>query len=88
MIRDIRRHLVAEANMEAISRSSIMRILKQKLRYSYKKLCKLKKVSTQPQNIRKFFESAILQLRLEQDGYEIIYLDQFALNSKRTSVKG
>ena len=39
-------------------------------------------------NKRKLYESAILQVKLESAGRELIYIDEFSLNSKYNSYYG
>ena len=38
--------------------------------------------ATQAQNIWKFYEWALVQLKLEDIGYEFIFIDEFSINSK------
>ena len=39
-------------------------------------------------NKRNLYESAILQVKLESAGQELIYIDEFSLNSKYNSYYG
>ena len=39
-------------------------------------------------NKRKLFESAILQVKLESDGQELIYIDEFSLSSRYNNFYG
>ena len=43
--------------------------------------------SVRPFNIRKYFESAILHEKLDEN-YELIFLDEFSLNSKHNKYYG
>ena len=88
VVADIQSHIKGALNMTPISRSSTMRILKQRLGYRFKKLSKMERGSTLPMNQRKFFEASILQIRLETEGFEIIYFDEFSVSSRYNSFNG
>ena len=87
-VKDIRNHLIHNENMSPISASSIKRILKKKLGYSFKRISTLEHNSIKPFNIRKFFESAILQIELEEKNIEIIFIGEFSLSSKHNKLYG
>ena len=74
--------------MNPISSTSIKRILKEKLNYSFKRISTLEHNSVRPFNIRKFFESAILQIKLEENIFELIFIDEFSLSSKHNKLYG
>ena len=65
IVKEIRNHLINEERMDPISDTRIIRILKKKLNYKFKALSTVEKKATQAQNIRKFYESALVQLKLE-----------------------
>ena len=88
IVKEIRNHLLIEENMNPISGSTIIRILKKKLNYRFKKLSTVEGKTTQAQNIRKFYESALVQLKLEDIGYELIFIDEFSISSKYHSYLG
>lgn len=88
VVSSIQSYIVNAQNMTPISRSSTMRILKQKLGYRFKKLSKIERRSTQTSSQRKFFEAAMLQLKFENEGYEIIYFDEFSVSSRYNSFNG
>ena len=71
-----------------ISLSTIGRCLKTPLQMSYKKLEKKSIPCVRPENIRKFFESSLLMLRLDQNNVELIYFDEFSVNTRHSSFKG
>ena len=71
-----------------ISLSTIGRCLKTLLQMSYKKLEKKPIPCVRPENIRKFFECSLLLLRLEQHSVELIYFDEFSVNTRHNSFKG
>ena len=41
-----------------------------------------------PNQIRKFIESALVQVMLIEKDYELIYLDEFSVNFRQKSVYG
>ena len=61
--------------------------MKNKLNYSYKRISTFEYNSVRPFNIRKYFESAILQEKLEEN-YELIFFDKFSLSSKHNKYNG
>ena len=71
-----------------ISDWSIRKILNQNLKYSYKKICLVHKKMITTKYLRVFFESAYSLASLEERGYELMYLDEFALNFRNKSVYG
>ena len=81
-VKQIRNHLVKYENMDSIGDTSIKRILKQKLWYSLKRVSTIEHNSIKPINVRKFFESEILQVKLEENDYELIFIEEFSLSSK------
>ena len=87
-VKEIRNHLISKENMDSISSTSIKRILKEKLNYSFKRISTLEHNSARPFNIRKFFESAILQIKLEENNFELIFIDEFSLSSKHNKLYG
>ena len=48
----------------------------------------MKHNSIQPFNISKFFESDILQIKLEENNFELILIDKFSLSSKHNKLYG
>ena len=54
----------------------------------WKKLTKSNKNLTQEDNVEGFKNSASLQLALEEEGYEIVYVDEFSLASRKTEFYG
>ena len=87
-VKEIRNHLISKENMDPISTTSIKRILKEKLNYSFKRISTLEHNSARPFNIRKFFESAILQIKLEENNFELIFIDEFSLSLKHNKLYG
>ena len=55
---------------------------------SYKKLSKINMRSIQTSNVRKFYESAMLQVKLEVHNYELIFVDEFSVSYKLTQDYG
>ena len=81
-VKQIRNHLVKSENMDSIGDTSIKMIFKKKLWYSFKRMSTIEHNSIKPINVRKFFESAILQVKLEENDYELIFIDEFSMSSK------
>ena len=71
-----------------ISDWSIRKILKENLRFSYKRLCLIQRKLFRPEYTRRFFESALLQIVLEDEGYELLYEDEFSINFRTRSNYG
>ena len=61
-------------------------ILRKKLKYSYKKLSLMKKKLFKEEQIRKFIESALVQLLLNSKGYELMFLDELSINFRQKSI--
>ena len=76
------------SNLETISDWSVRNILKTNFRYSYLKLSLIKLKSFMPNQIRKFIESALVQVMLIEKDYELIYLNEFSVNYRQRSVYG
>ena len=82
-VKDIMTYIESSTNLSKLSSFSIRKILSQSLNYSYKKVDKLCNISLKQDNIRKFCESAAIQIRLEWKGIELIYIDEFSFNSRQ-----
>ena len=84
-----RTHLIRKFPNEKIHcLSTIGGYMRTQLRLSYKTLEKKHPTSTRPENWRKFFESAWVQSILEKQGVELIYLDEFSINTRHLIYKG
>ena len=75
-------------DMIQLSEWSIRKILKLSLRYSYKKVNFIQKKVFKDEYVRRFFESSIIQLLLINNGYELLYLDEFSINFRNKSTYG
>ena len=85
----MRIHLIRNfPNTKILCLSTIGRYMRTQLRLSYKTLEKKYPTSTRPENWRKFFESAWVQSILEKQGVELIYLDEFCINTRHLIYKG
>ena len=85
----VRAHLIRNfPNSKIPCLSTIGRYMKSKLKLSYKTLEKKHPTSTKPENWRKFFESAWVQSTLEKQGVELIYIDEFSINTRHLKYKG
>ena len=81
-VKHINNHLVKSENIGSIGDTSIKRILKQKLRYSFKRMSTIEHNSIKPINVRKFFTSAIIQVKKEENDYILIFIDEFSMSLK------
>ena len=88
IVKEIRNYLINEERMDPISDTSIIRIFIKKLNYRFKALSTVKKKITQAQNIRKLYKLALVQLKLEEMGYELIFVDEFSISCKYHSYFG
>jgi hypothetical protein len=61
-IEDIRNHFSHFAELAEVSSFTVRKIMKARLGQTFKKVEKVNKVSEKPDNIRKFFESAYIQV--------------------------
>ena len=85
----VRAHLIRKfPNAKIPCLSTIGRYMRTQLRLSYKTLNKKHPTSTRQENWRKFFESAWVQSTLEKQGVELIYLDEFSINTRHLKYKG
>ena len=64
-------------DIQNVSERTIARALHNQLNMSYRRLEKLAPQTQMPTDIRKLFESAIIQTRLEERSIELIYVDEF-----------
>ena len=76
------------SELESISDKTIRTALKNDLGYSYKILENIEPKTISEDKIRIFFENAALQLMLDKKQYNIIYLDEFGLSSRKFKVYG
>jgi hypothetical protein len=70
-------------DIKTVSERTIRRTLKRDLRMSYKKLDKMVIKSKHPDNIRKFLEAAIVQVKLRSMNCELIFLDKFTVSTRK-----
>ena len=82
-ISNIKSSIERRADLPSLSKTSIRKILKKHLKYTYKKACKINPRTLLPVNIRKIHESLYIQVALEKKNYEIIYLDEFSLSTRK-----
>ena len=61
------------------STTTISRLLKEKLNYSFKKSVSLRISNTPEDTKRKFKQAMEIQLHLQQTGVEVIYIDEFSI---------
>ena len=66
-------------NSYRISISTCRRILKEDLKYSYKRCCTVSLKTLTPENIRWYHESVVLLSKMKQEDVEVIFFDGFLL---------
>ena len=81
-VEDVRSYLFKELPTKKLSKTGVHYLMTKVLRYSYKKAHKIPRKMTASEKTRDFIESAYLQLYLEQEGYKLIYLDEFHVSMK------
>lgn len=78
----IKTYLENTEMMESISGWSIRKILKTHLGYRFKSISTLARNSFTKDNIRKLYESVMLQTSLEALKYELVFIDEFSLSTR------
>ena len=74
--------------VKPISDTTVRRWMKRDLKMSFKKLERKNLNMFTPNKIRSFFESAAIQLKLEELRVEQIYIDEFSVNAHRSNLYG
>ena len=88
-IQSLRDKLVKEhPELRPVSASTLGRIMKNEIKYSYKKSELSNPRWFTYEMIRSFFESAAILMKLETEGIEVIYIDEFSLSSKKIGFHG
>ena len=75
-------------NLNGISKTSISNWLRKDLKMSYKKLEKKAIVTQRADHIRRVFENAWLQTKIDEEGIETIYIDEFKVSTKHNDFWG
>ena len=73
---------------ENLSSSKIRRLLKSELKMVFKSLDKVEAKMCSIENISKFYESAGIQILLEKDEWELIYVDEFRVDTRKHVHRG
>ena len=81
----MKKHIESEPQLWSLSKSSVRKITVKYLKYSYKKATNLHKKWLTAESIRKTWESAYIQLIMPHKGFELIYLDEFSVNSRNNN---
>ena len=71
-----------------MSQSTILRVMKKKLRLSYKKLSKTNPKNFDYENITRILKSASLLTRLCNTFTEVLYIDEFSFNARKVNYYG
>ena len=88
-VRDIKTQLLLKfPDFGSIHNCTIARWLKQELWWSYKQMEKKSIKTVTSESIRKFFESAYLQNIIASKGVEMIYIDEFSINTRHHKFRG
>ena len=70
-----------DKSLKKLSFFSIRKVLKNILNFRYKTLHETHPKTFMDGNIRQFYDTAYLQLKLEADGFEVNYIDEFSFNT-------
>ena len=85
----IKEKLINEfSGLGSVSDKTIRKALKNDLGYSYKILENIEPKTISEDKIRTFYENAALQLMLDKKQYNIIYIDEFGLSSRKFKIYG
>ena len=68
--------------------STISRVLKKTLRMSYRRLKPAPEKILKPEYIRLYWEAVLIQCILDDDLYELIYIDEFSVSHRDTKMYG
>ena len=74
--------------IDSIHKSTIIRCLKKDMNFSYKRLERRPAPSTTPEAVRKTLEGALVQQKLEERKVELIFMDEFSVNTRRDKFFG
>ena len=77
-VSQVSQYLERNDNLKQLSFFSIRKILKQFLQFRYKILHEVHPKTFWPNSINQFFESAYIQVWLEAEGVELVYIDEFS----------
>ena len=70
------------------SNTTVSKVLRTKLRMSYRTLRPAPKKTANPEHIRTYWEAVMLQCILEDWGYELIFIDEFSISHRDTKLQG
>ena len=75
-------------DIETIHCSTIGRYLKKEMRYTYKKLEKKPAPSLTQESYRKQLEGGLAQRKISDSGVELIFIDEFTVNTRHHAYRG
>lgn len=88
-VNDLKKRLLSQfGDIQSISDSTILRFLKSDMRWSFKKLEKKPAPSLTETSYKKVLKSSMIQQRLNELEVEIIYIDEFMVNTRSFSFRG
>ena len=70
------------SNTQKVSQSTLVSKLKNTFEMSYKRIKKLNKSNTEKPNCRKFILGWAIQVKLDTQNYELIFIDEFSLSDR------
>ena len=75
-------------DLKSVSKSTIIRWLKKDLNCSYKKMTRKPEPALTPESLGKVLEVAVIQQKLYAKGIEVIYVDEFSVNTRHHQFHG
>ena len=86
-VKQIKKYMEINKSLKKFSSFNIRKILKNILDFRYKTLHETHTKTFMDENIRQFYDSAYLQLKLEADGFEVITLMNFPSTHESKNTK-
>ena len=88
-VRDIYNKLKALNNESMwISQTTILKAMEQKVKLSYKKFSKANPKNFDYENVSEVLKSASLLLKLNHSFFEVLHIDEFSFDSRKTNYYG
>ena len=75
-------------DLKSVSKSTIIRWLKKDLNCSYKKMTRNPEPALTPESLVKVLKVATIQQKLYSSGVEVIYVDEFSVNTRHHQFHG
>ena len=84
-VKSIMEHLHNKQILQAISTTTVRAILKHQLNKTYKKVDVVNQTGSIKENVRKLCESVMIANLLDENGFELIYVDEFTCELEATN---